>query len=78
MAAPAGLRSWDLKIKAEFANLVSAPPGHSGQFGCTYQSLSVSVSCKEGVGGGTLNLVDNIGNVAWFESGSDKFREEAW
>ena len=38
LAGPAGLRSWDLKIKAEFANLVSAPPAHSGQLGFTCQS----------------------------------------
>ena len=60
MAAPAGLRSWDLKIKqikAEFANLFSAPPAHCSR-------LHLLVSRKEGVGGGTLNLV---GNVAWFE-----------
>ena len=50
LAAPAGLRSWDLKIKAEFANFVSAPPAHSGQLGCT-------VSRKEEVGGGTSNQV---------------------
>ena len=65
MAAPAGLRSWDLKIKqikAEFANLFSAPPAHCSR-------LHLPVSRKEGVGdgGGTSNLV---GNVAWFESGS--------
>ena len=72
LAAPAGLRSWDLKIKAEFANLVSAPPAHSGQLGCTF---ALPVSHKEVVGGGTSNLVD-IGNIAWFESDLNKFREE--
>ena len=33
LAAP--VRSWDLKIKAEFANLVSAPVAHSVQLSCT-------------------------------------------
>ena len=57
------------EIKAEFANLFSAPPTH-----CSRLHLP-GVSRKEGVGGGTSNLVD-IGNVAWFESCLNKFREE--
>ena len=46
LAAPAGLRSWDLKIKikAEFANLVSAPPAHFGQLGWLHLPVSESVA----------------------------------
>ena len=69
---PVGRASWfkilgssqNKKIKAEFANLVSARPAHSGQLSCTWKW----VSRKEGVEGGTSNLVDiGISNVAWFD-----------